>query len=194
MTKPNQAPSDPTTHPHLGVRLRQLRQQQGFNLAQLADAAGVTSGLISQIEHGQADPSLTTLRRIAEALRVPMFYFFIHAKAEPRVRSPQDRYVLNDQTGGIEHEFISDPDEGHIEFTMVRARPGSASSDKQDHHPGRECALVLAGRMVMEIEDKVYELNARDSITFDSLRPHRWVNPGSQELSFISVTSWAFSQ
>lgn len=181
-------------HPNLGPRLRELRQQQGFSAARLASAVGVTSGLISQVENELADPSLTTLRRISEVLHVPMFYFFIREESEPKVRSFDERYLLSMQDDRVEYEFISDPNEGQIEFTMVRAKPGSASGDKQDHHPGRECALVLDGRMVLEIEDNLYELKEGDSITFDSLRPHRWVNSGNTELRFISVTSWAFSK
>lgn len=179
---------------YLGSRLRTLRQERGLNIAQLASAVGVTSGLISQVENGLADPSLTTLRSLSKVLRIPMFYFFVNEKIEPKVRSSKERYLLDSQDGKVKYEFISDPDDAQIEFTMIRAKSGSASGDKQDRHPGRECALVLAGRMVLEIEDSIYELNATDSITFDSLRPHRWVNAGKAELRFISVTSWAFSE
>jgi transcriptional regulator with XRE-family HTH domain len=181
-------------HPRFGARLRELRQQHGFSIAKLASATEVTSGLISQVENGLADPSLTTLRRISEVLHVPMFYFFIGEEPKPKVRSADERYVLNTRDEGVEHEFISDPNESQMEFTMVRAKSSSVSGDKQDHHPGRECALVLEGRMVLEIEDNLYELKEGDSITFDSLRPHRWVNSGNNELRFISVTSWAFSK
>lgn len=179
---------------YLGSRLRILRQERGLNIAQVASAVGVTSGLISQVENGLADPSLTTLRSISKVLRIPMFYFFVNEKLEPKVRSSKDRYLLNSQDGKVRYEFISDPDDAQVEFTMIRAKPGAASGDKQDRHPGRECALVLAGRMILEIEDNIYELNTTDSIAFDSLRPHRWVNASNAELRFTSVTSWAFSE
>jgi transcriptional regulator with XRE-family HTH domain len=176
-------------HPSVGRRLRELRLKQGLSMVKLASLAGVTSGLISQVENESADPSLTTLRRISKVLRVPMFYFFIGAEIDPRVKSSDERYLLTAADGQVEYEFISDPNEGQIEFTMVRAKPDGASGPKQDHHAGRECALVLKGRMVLEIGQNVYELNAGDSITFDSLEPHRWVNAGNTELRFVSVTS-----
>jgi transcriptional regulator with XRE-family HTH domain len=179
-------------HPNIGARLRELRQQQGFSIVKLASAIEVTSGLISQVENGLADPSLTTLRRISEVLRVPLFYFFISSESEAKVRSSEQRYVLSSDDGNVEYEFISDPNEGQIEFTMVRAKPGAASGNKQDHHPGRECSLVLEGRMVLEIEDSLYELNEGDSITFDSLRPHRWMNSGKTILKMVSVTMRVF--
>jgi transcriptional regulator with XRE-family HTH domain len=177
------------THPNIGKRLRELRLRQGFSIVKLASEVGVTSGLISQVENGTADPSLTTLRRISEVLRVPIFYFFIGTRPEPKVKSADERYLLSATDGLVEYEFISDPNEGQIEFTMVRAKQGGASGDKQDHHSGREHTLVMKGRMVLEIESDVYELNAGDSVSFDSLKPHRWVNAGSTELVFVSVTA-----
>ena len=177
------------THPNIGKRLRELRLRQGLTIVKLASEVGVTSGLISQVENGTADPSLTTLRRISEVLRVPIFYFFIGTRPEPKVKSADERYLLSATDGLVEYEFISDPNEGQIEFTMVRAKQGGASGDKQDHHSGREHTFVMKGRMVLEIESDVYELNAGDSVSFDSLKPHRWVNAGSTELVFVSVTA-----
>ena len=128
---------DHGTHPNIGKRLRELRLRQGLTIVKLASAVGVTSGLISQVENGTADPSLTTLRGISDVLRVPIFYFFISTKPEPKVKSADERYLLSAADGLVEYEFISDPNEGHIEFTMVRAKHGGVSGDKQDHHSGR---------------------------------------------------------
>jgi transcriptional regulator with XRE-family HTH domain len=173
----------------VGARLKQLRQQRGLSIVQLAQEVGVTNGMISQIENQLADPSLTTLRKIAHVLGVPVFYLFISHENDPEVRSSDNRYLLNSQGSSVRYEFISDPNEPSLEFTMIEAKPGTSSGLKQDSHPGTECALVLSGRMVLEIEDQFYELKKNDSITFDSLRLHRWVNQGKTLLRFISVTT-----
>ena len=175
----------------VGLRLKQLRTEHGLSIAELARQVGVTSGMISQIENHQADPSLTTLRRIAQVLEVPVFYFFISHHTEPEVRSSRDRYLLDSHDHGVRYEFISEPSESTLEFTTIEAKPGFSSGEKQDSHPGTECALVMQGRMVLEIDGRFYELKKGDSITFDSLRPHRWVNQGTTLLKFISVTSCA---
>jgi len=175
----------------VGARVKQLRQERGLSMVQLARDVGITTGMISQIERDLTDPSLTTLRKIAQVLDVPVFYFFLSQESSPEVRSSDKRFRLESQESGVCHEFISDPNEATLEFTMIEAKPGHSSGPKQDSHPGTECALVLAGRMVLEIEDRYFELKANDSITFDSLKPHRWVNQGKTPLRFISVTSCA---
>lgn len=52
-----------------GRRLRELRQKYGVTQEQLSVATGLTEGYISNMERGQKVPSLTTILRIAVALR-----------------------------------------------------------------------------------------------------------------------------
>ncbi|GEA16250.1 MAG: hypothetical protein PWR22_2341 [Moorella sp. (in: firmicutes)] len=59
----------------LGHKLRQAREEQGFTQADLARAAGVSAGLIGQIEQGKVQPSLKTLEKIGEVLNISPCYF-----------------------------------------------------------------------------------------------------------------------
>ncbi|MGH2391412.1 MAG: helix-turn-helix domain-containing protein [Chloroflexota bacterium] len=53
----------------LGERVRKRRKALGMTAKAVAKAAGVSTSYISQVERGhQEDPSLPTLRRLAEAL------------------------------------------------------------------------------------------------------------------------------
>ena len=55
-----------------GPYMKQLREQQGFSINQLAEAAGISNSQISRIENGvRGVPKPATIRKIAEALAVP---------------------------------------------------------------------------------------------------------------------------
>jgi transcriptional regulator with XRE-family HTH domain len=54
----------------LGHKLRMLREGYGMTQAELARRAGVTAGLIGQIEQGKVHPSLKTLEKLALATGV----------------------------------------------------------------------------------------------------------------------------
>lgn len=56
----------------LGGRIRALRANAGFSLEVLAGKAGVSTGMISQIERGTANPSLRILECLRAALGVPL--------------------------------------------------------------------------------------------------------------------------
>jgi len=56
----------------LGREIRRRRQAQGMTLEALAESSGVTPNYIGAIEHGQRDPGLSTILKIAQGLRVPL--------------------------------------------------------------------------------------------------------------------------
>jgi transcriptional regulator with XRE-family HTH domain len=56
----------------LSTRLKQLRHERGLTQADLAKGAGVTLSYIGRLEIGMHDPQLSTLRKLAKALKVPV--------------------------------------------------------------------------------------------------------------------------
>ena len=55
--------------------IKVARQARGLNQAQLADAAGVSQGLVSRLENGLFEPNEETLGKVAAALRFPVSFF-----------------------------------------------------------------------------------------------------------------------
>ncbi|MCL4425540.1 MAG: helix-turn-helix domain-containing protein [Firmicutes bacterium] len=58
----------------LGKKLKQLRESMDLSQAELAQRAGLSGGLIGQIESGKTRPSLKTVQRLADALGVSPCY------------------------------------------------------------------------------------------------------------------------
>ena len=56
----------------IGRRIRAIRAEQSLNLDQLARLTGISAPALSLIETGKRDARLTTVAKIAAALRVPL--------------------------------------------------------------------------------------------------------------------------
>ena len=67
----------------IGEKLRVIRQQRQISLRELADKADVSASMLSQIETGKANPSVRSLYNIADALAVPVDYFFPEEPGNP---------------------------------------------------------------------------------------------------------------
>lgn len=65
----------------LGGRLKALREKSGLTQAGLASRAGVTAGLIGQVEQGKVQPSLKTLEKLASVMGVSPCYFIMEQGA-----------------------------------------------------------------------------------------------------------------
>jgi transcriptional regulator with XRE-family HTH domain len=77
---------------NIGKKIRELREDKGFTLKQLADLVECTSSLISQLERDKADPSISMLKKIAKALNVNIVDFFMESvKDEDIVTGKKDR-------------------------------------------------------------------------------------------------------
>lgn len=64
---------------HIGEKLRIARRGQQLSLRELAEKAEVSPSLLSKIENGKANPSVRSIHSIAEALSLPVNYFFPEA-------------------------------------------------------------------------------------------------------------------
>ncbi len=159
------------------ARIRELRQQKGLTLHQLSGLTGLSVGMISQVERGITDPSLETLRRISDAFRVPLFDLFREDEPEPVtvVRKDERRRVSSPQ-GQVVYSQVSRIG-GRLEVLEAAIEPGAMSSGERRSHASEECVLVLSGRLRVEVGKDAYDLDAGDSCHFDSMIPHRFVNP-----------------
>jgi len=60
----------------IGSRLLQIRNQRGLSQRQLSQRCGLASSYLSRIENRRLEPRPKTLRRIAEALAIPVSELF----------------------------------------------------------------------------------------------------------------------
>ena len=81
-----------------GKRIRETRGAQSLSLEQLARLTGISAPALSLIETGKRDPRLTTLKRIADALRQPLTAFIADASnlTELNTSEPSGGYDLGE--------------------------------------------------------------------------------------------------
>lgn len=178
-------PADPA----VGPRIRRAREERGLTVRDLAARAGLSAGLISQVERGLTDPSLQTLRAVAKVLNTPLFDLFsdadpddvaiIRAGARMAIRSPH---------GELEYTRLS-PGSGRIEVLEGVLQAGAASSEAPWTHPSEECVVVTSGTLVVEVAGQLNRLDPGDSCYFDSRLPHRYLNESGDATRFLlSIT------
>lgn len=187
----------------LGREIRNLRVQAGLRLSDLAAEAGVSQSLISQIERGLASPSITTLRRLAAALDVPIAALFqgSNEASSGETDSVGRRLVVRrDERKGLHiprskvvYELLTPDLNRKIEFIWIEYEPGSVTHPDPMSHPGEENAVCLEGSVVVTIDGQDFVLNEGDSISFDSGRPHRVENRTNERAVLVSaITPPAF--
>ena len=163
----------------VGSRLGRLRMENKLTIGELAASAGVSQGLISQIERGQGNPSFGTLVKLAHALHTPVGALFSGEEAEERsglVRADERRRLVISSTD-IEYELLTPRVGGRLAVYMTRIPPGWTNEHLPSQHEGEEVALIIEGELLLYVGAEQHHLFAGDSLTFDAMAPHWSRNP-----------------
>jgi transcriptional regulator with XRE-family HTH domain len=171
----------------LGLTIRGFRRERGLSTRRLAVAVGVTSGFISQVENGQAMPSLATLLKIAAALNVRIGDLF-HAKPTSQIVRRGNRPDVEYPALGMRDEMLSQDPNEKLEVLIGYIAPGGGSGEEPYTHGAEtEFILMLAGEIELTLGEERHRLGEGDAITFSGDVPHAFVNPGQTEARVIWV-------
>ena len=183
--QPLERPSDGVVDA-VGERIARERAIRGLSIEVLAQRAGVSTGLLSQIERGIGNPSLSSLVGLAGALDVPLGSFFGGPRGESDlVVRPQarKRLVLSDHN--LVYEMLVPDLQGRLSMLHIELPSGFSNRDKPFTHPGEECELVLEGHLEAHVGERAFQLGPGDSIRFNCALPH-WFQTFDEKVVIIS--------
>jgi transcriptional regulator with XRE-family HTH domain len=174
----------------VGARLRQLRQARDLSQRELAKRAGVTNSTISLIEQNSVSPSVSSLKKILDALPVSISAFF----AGDEYSQPRPFYRA---------EELTEIGDGRLSWRLVAARrpdrsmsilherypPGSDTGEEMLEHEGEEGGVVVAGEIEITVSGEVAILGTGDAYYFDSRLPHRFRNVADRECVIVSANT-----
>ena len=174
-------------------RVTELRKKNKLTLDQLAAASGVSRSMLSQIERGQANPTLAVTFRIAQA-----FGITIGELVDQPWASPSIEVVHGDDPNNL---FRADEEcsirtlsplhmEKNIEFYELKLAPGTSLNSAPHYEGTKELLTVSLGRARIESGDSVSELASGDTAHYRADLNHRIENIGDQQLMcYLVVTS-----
>jgi len=178
------------------AKIRYLRKEKGLSLQKLSAYSGVSTGMISQIERGNADPTMTTLYKICKGLNITLAELIEDDETgqddvvqfERRVVRKNYRKTIFLPNSKVKYQLLSSSLKNNIEMLLVELEPKQQDRKPITHH-GEECGFVIKGKLIVILGDEEYVLNEGDSISFESSIPHRFINPSNEK----SISIWAMT-
>jgi len=188
------APSFPDLELRIGKRLRELRTAKGLSLVDLARAAEVSVGNLSEIERGLAIPSIRTFCLLSTALGIGPGWLLeqsgpVAPNGDPYVVRATARQSIVFSKPGVVKRLASPPGPGNLQMLLVEIDPGRGSGEQGYSHAGEECGIVFEGILDLWIDGEKRTLGTGDSFRFPSTKTHRFHNPGNVLTRVVWVTS-----
>jgi DNA-binding XRE family transcriptional regulator len=179
----------------IAQRVREYRQSLGLTVAQLATTSGISKGMMSKIENGQASPSLATLGRVAKALDVPMTALFRGLEEEREalfVGAGKGLEIVREGTrAGHRYQLL-----GTMRGAHKRMEPLLVTLTEQQEvfplfqHPGTELLYLLEGAMEYGHGSTRYVMHPGDTLQFDGEVPHGPTRLITTPIRFLSIIAY----
>ncbi len=182
----------------IGALIRKARVQRAISLRGLAAEVGLSPSLISQVETGKTQPSVSTLYALSNFLGLSIDELLAndtdtnpepdgqgpsHGLHQTSPPAPVQRSHENprlEMDNGVIWERLAISGDALTEPILVTYTPGASSSieGKLMRHGGHEYAYLIEGELTLQLEFETFVLRAGDSLQFDAQRPHMYVNHG----------------
>ena len=178
---------------HFGEKLRQVREHKGYTLKVVAQRAGVSESLVSQIERNHVSPAIDTLLALADVLDINLEFLF----EEYRRVKPVKIIKADERASLVEDDIIyeelarpTSPDKDDSIESYVLKIPAKCHTHKGSYgHIGRELGIIIKGTAKLTYEKSEYVLKEGDSVSFSAGVPHTLENVGDSELEAIWVVT-----
>jgi transcriptional regulator with XRE-family HTH domain len=178
----------------IAERVREFRLQLGLTVGHLAEVTGLSKGMLSKIENAQASPSLATLARLSEALKVPVTAFFRGLNEEQDVlvvKAGRGLDIEHKNSGpGHRYQLLGSMRAPHNTLeTLLVTLTERAETFPLYQHPGTELIYMISGRLEYMCGNSRYLLEPGDAMQFVGEVPHGPNSLIELPIQFLSIKS-----
>jgi mannose-6-phosphate isomerase-like protein (cupin superfamily) len=172
----------------VGAALKLKREQAGLSQRQLAELAELTHVTIANVESNRSAPSVATLARILDVLKLTFSEFFT-----PNLPSMDKVFYRKGEfvplaSGDCEILQVG-PGRGVAKLQVIktRYRPGAETGPEMLKHEAEEGGVILSGEIELTVGDRTEILGPGDGYLFRSNQPHRFRNVGDTDCTIVAA-------
>ncbi|MEZ8284862.1 XRE family transcriptional regulator [Vibrio splendidus] len=177
--------------PSLGTKLKATRNKSGLSLSDVSNLTGVSKTMLSQIERSESMPTIATVWKIANGLKIKLETLLDDSSKLYEVKSIDEKVAVTDDDGRmiIHSIFPFSPVSGYEVFYGI-FKPGCNYSNDNHTNSTTEQLFVTEGELQMIISDRTYLIPAGSSLSFDSLDKHRYQNVGDVDAKVTIIVNY----
>ena len=166
----------------IGRILRVCREKMGKNQGEIAEKAGISVSMLSQIERGIVSPSIDTLMTVCGVLDIDPAELFKKIASNPPIRIHRRGERLCNEIDGVRYEQLMTSMNSAFpaELFLLEVDPGRSTGFHGGGHEGAEMGYVTMGEAILTVDTVEYRINEGDSFCFNARLPHQLTNRGSR--------------
>ncbi|MGM0240442.1 helix-turn-helix domain-containing protein [Enterococcus sp. AZ103] len=170
--------------------LKLFRKKRNLSLDNVSALTGVSKSVLAQIEKGTANPTINTVWKIANGLKVSFTELMAAPEEEYKIVRQNDIQPLLENDGKYRNfPIFLFADSRNFEVYTIELEPGAFLA--ADPHPfgTEEFITVFSGSLQIAFNTHELTISEKESLQFKADQKHSYKNP-SQELTVINMIIW----
>lgn len=174
---------------NIAMNLKRIRKSKNMSLDMLAEKTGVSKSMLGQIERGESNPTIATIAKIVDGIRIP-FEELLYPEQESVLIIDNDKIpLLKSEEGAYQVRSIFPHDRRrNFEVYEMKIEPGEGCESFLDG--SCEYILVVQGVLTLKTAEGTYEVAADHAVRLDAAKAHRYHNSGSRQLVLELFTAF----
>ena len=172
----------------VAANIKRLREEIKLSMEELAKLSGVSKSMIAQIERGEGNPTLSTLWKISNGMKVPFDALTVRPKSEHEIVKISEIQPLLEDEGKVKN-FSIFPDNENRRFAIyyLELEKGSQWYSEAHLHGTTEFITLFTGVVNIGVNGKHFVVQKGDSIRFNADTVHSYHNIGD-EMAIMHMT------
>lgn len=161
--------------------IKRLREENKLSMDELAKLSGVSKSMLAQIERGDGNPTISTLWKLSNGMKVPFDALTVRPKVPCEiVKTSEMQPILED--GGKVKNYSIFPDDENRRFAVyyLELEPGSYWQSEPHLRGTTEFITVFCGAIQIEADDQQFAVGKGESIRFKGDVIHSYGNVGTE--------------
>ncbi|MEW5847885.1 MAG: XRE family transcriptional regulator [Myxococcota bacterium] len=176
----------------IGPRLKSTRKARRLSLRELGAATGFSASFLSQVERGEASPSLSSLDKIVRALGLTLGALLTDpdsAPPGPLVRRQEPDTLHSEWSKASLRSLMPAGTQGPLAALLVTLEPGGRTGKHFLAEQGHIFGFCVRGQPTLLLDERSHELNQQDSVYYDATKQAVWENHsrGPAEVLLVQV-------
>ncbi|MGG1444723.1 XRE family transcriptional regulator [Brevibacillus laterosporus] len=166
-------------HLIIAKNLKAFRERKKLSLERVAELTGVSKTMIGQIERGESSPTITTIWKIANGLKISFTSLINNPQPDTKVVLRSESKTLSEDNGKYRvYPYFPFEDERRFEVYSVEIEEGGFLSSDPHREGTEEFLTVFEGELTIRVNNNDYTIRNGDSIRFKADSPHTYHNSG----------------
>lgn len=176
---------------NIALNLKRIRKSKNMSLDMLAERTGVSKSMLGQIERGESNPTVSTIGKIVEGLKVPFEQLIYDRKEIMVMPSPEEAPIFREKEGQY-RIYVMLPFDAGRNFEIYQGELARNAQMESDSHGEQtwEYLTVVSGEIELMLDERSFRVKEGSSLYFACDRRHIYRNYGEEKavLNMIIAT------